>query len=201
MKILFFLLLNIFMYADDSITNTSLDNSNSYQGFLLIYFIVMIVTIFMGYGESRKVVIFRDYDDVGLTFLIPVSFILISYLFSAFGGNPKLGIWLASSVAIILFAISIQNTYFDNNKSFLYTTLSIVTKVPLGVIWIVGLISILNPVGKTAAQKRKNRNLSIVLLTLLTPIIGMLVAEKQGSLLNPKDWIKSRRTSALRDYL
>ena len=176
-------------------------NGDAWQLFILVYFIVMIVTIFKGYGENRTVIIFRDYNDLGLTFLIPASFILIFYLFMMFGGNPSWGVGLAFIVSISLFVILVKNTYEDNNKAILPTVLSLMTKVPLGLIWILSFITMLNPGGKTAAQRRKNRGTALVIVGLLTPIIGMLVVEKEGSLFNPRDWIKGKRIGSVRNHL
>jgi len=174
---------------------------DGYQLFLLFYFIIMIITIFKGYGENRTVIIFRDYNDLGLTFLIPTAFILIFYLFMMFGGNPSWGAGLAFIVSMSLFVILIKNTYEDNNKVILPTILSIMTKVPLGIIWIFSFITLLNPSGKTAAQRRKNRGTALVIGVLITPIIGMLVVEKEGSLFNPRDWIKGKRIGSIRKHL
>jgi len=176
-------------------------NGNGYQIFLLAYFIMMIITIFKGYGENRSVVIFRDYNDLGLTFLIPTSFVLIYYLFMMFGGNSVWGAGLALVIAVSLFVLLVKNTYEDNNKQMLATILSILTKVPLGIIWIVSFITMLNPGGKTAKERRKNRGTALVIMAILTPIISMLVVEKEGSLFNPSDWIKGKRIGSVRNHL
>ena len=173
----------------------------TYQIFLIAYFVMMIVTMFKGYGENRTIVIFRDYNDLGLTFLIPVSFALIYILFTSLGGNPKWGGILATIVALILFLILIRNSYIDNDRSLLYASTAILTKMPLGIIWIVNLISILNPSGKTATERRKDRGSALVILALLTPIITMLVVEKKGSFFNPRDWVKGRRIGSIRNHL
>ena len=189
---------------NDIVVPTEYQSSNeekNYQGFLLIYFIVMIITMFKGYGENRSVVIFRDYDDLGLTFLIPASFVLIYYLFAMFSGNPTLGAGLALVVSIILFFLLLKNTYEDNHKKVFPTILSIMTKVPLGIIWILSFMTMLNPSGKTAKERRKNRGTALLIMGILTPIIGMLVANKEGSLFNPRDWVKGRRIGSIRKHL
>lgn len=176
-------------------------DKNGYQVFLLVYFVLMIITIFKGAGENRTVVIFRDYNDLGLTFLIPVSFMLISYLFMMFEGKSAWGVGLALIVSIVLFWMVVKSTYYDNNKKFIPTILALITKVPLGIIWIFSFITMLNPSGKTAKQRRKNRASALMLMAILTPIISMLIVEKKGSLFNPRDWIKGRRIGSIRKYL
>jgi len=181
--------------------NSSSSSSSAWQLFLLVYFIVMIVTMFKGYGENRTVIIFRDYNDLGLTFLIPASFVLIFYLYMMFGGNPAWGMGLAVIVSASLFVILAKNTYVDNNQNMLPTVLSIMTKVPLGLIWILSFMTMLNPGGKTAKQRRENRGTALVIMAILTPIIGMLVVEKEGSKFNPRDWIRGRRIGSIRNHL
>lgn len=197
----------IFLYTN-SYGNNGLMESNItsntyevYQIFLFAYFVMMLVTMFKGYGENRTIIIFRDYNDLGLTFLIPASAFLIYFLFASFGGYIQLGALLALIVALILFGILVKNTYIDNNKSFLYTLLSIMTKVPLGLIWVLNLITMLNTSGKTGSKRRRKRGTAMVILAFLTPIMGMLVVNKEGSFFNPKDWIKGKRVGSIRDNL
>ncbi len=192
--------------TEESINNLIPENyqgssSGGGEGFVLIYFGLMIFTIFKGVGENRTIVIFRDYNDLGLTFLIPVSAFLIVMLFTSFGGNPQVGMLLALVVVAILFGILARNTYEDNHGSFLYTILAVLTKIPLAFIWVINFIAMLNPGGKTQRERRKNRNSAMLILAFLTPIIGMLVVKKEGSLFNPRDWIKGRRVGSIRNHL
>jgi hypothetical protein len=181
---------------------TFLESSNNeYQIFLLGYFMLMIITMFKGYGDKRTVIIFRDYNDLGLTFLIPASVYLVFILFTSFGGNQKLALLLAFGVGFVLFGILAKNTYIDNNRSMLRAILVIMTKMPLGILWFLNFITMLNPSGKTATQRRKNRGAALIILAILTPLIGVLVVNKEGSLFNPKDWIRGKRIGNMRDHL
>lgn len=175
--------------------------NNGYQIFLLGYFMLMIITMFKGYGENRTVIIFRDYDDLGLTFLVPASFILIIYLFRSLGGDQQLASLLAIGVSIVLFTILVRNTYLDNHRSLLPTVLALMTKIPLGIIWVLNLVTVLNPSGKTASERRKNRGSALVILALLTPLITLLVVNKKGSLFNPKEWIRGRNVGSITNHL
>ena len=175
--------------------------SYGWNRILLICFMVAIFAIFKGAGDDRTIIIFRDYNDLGLTFLVPVSGFLIYFFFVSFGGNIGAGMWLGFIVALIFFGILVRNTYEDNQGSFLYTLLAILTKVPLAFMWVINFVTMLNPSGKTQRERRKNRNSAMVILAFLTPIIGMLVANKEGSLFNPRDWIKGRRIGNIRNHL
>jgi hypothetical protein len=39
--------------------------------------VLIIIGIFLGAGEKRKIVVFSNFNDLGLTFLIPASLLLI----------------------------------------------------------------------------------------------------------------------------
>jgi len=194
------LLLTPLLYSSQQVTFLESSN-NEYQIFLMGYFMLMLITMFKGYGKNRTVIIFRDYNDLGLTFLIPASVYLIFLLFTSLGGNQQLAMFLAIGVSLILFAILVKNTYLDNNKSMLHTSLAIMTKMPLGIIWFLNFITILNPSGKTATRRRKNRSVALIILAILTPLMTLLIANKEGSLFNPKDWIKGKRVGHMRDHL
>jgi len=165
------------------------------------WFNIMIITMFKGAGENRSVVVFRDYNDLGLTFLIPASALLIIVLFLSFGGNPQFGMILAMTVALVLFGILIKNSYEDNEGSIVYTIMAIMTKMPLGILWLLSFFTMLNPSGKTAKKRRESRAIALMLLAILTPLMGILVANKEGSYFNPKEWIKGRRVGSIRTHL
>jgi hypothetical protein len=48
-----------------------MEGYNIYNIILLVYFSIVITGIFLGAGKNRTIIVFRDYDDLGLTFLIP----------------------------------------------------------------------------------------------------------------------------------
>tara|TARA_R110001583_G_scaffold768_3_gene7144 strand:+ start:2897 stop:3427 length:531 start_codon:yes stop_codon:yes gene_type:complete len=165
-------------------------------------FVVIIIGIFKGFGENRTITIYKNYDDLGLTFLIPASFVLIMLVFTNLGGSVLIAGIIASVTSLCLLIVLVKNTYLDNGKNFPNTALALITKLPLAVIWILALTQALNPSGKTGGQRRQNRGQALIVLTLLTPIIGGLVADKSGNIFNPRNWIKGRRVgSGIRNNL
>lgn len=176
-------------------------NEDVYGIIFTIYAVIVIVGIFLGFGEQRKVVIFRDYDDLGLTFLIPASFFLIVYIFSYFGISQKFSSIIGGGVALLLTFKLLKDTYLDNNRNVKFTLLAFFTKIPLAIIWILNFINMLNPSGKTAQQRSSSRGISMVILAILTPILIALVVEKEGSYFNPRSWIRGRRVGNIRDHL
>lgn len=167
-----------------------------YEAFLIGAFIIVVVGVFKGAGANRSIIVFADYDDLGLSILIPASFVLISLLFRLFGGNPAIGMMIGAAVALWLLVILIKNTFIANANRIGPTALALATKIPLSVIWFLSLVNTLNPSG-TGRQRASNRALAILILALLTPILGLLVVDKSGSTFNPRNWIKGRRVGSV----
>ncbi|HEO98596.1 MAG TPA: hypothetical protein ENO02_04770 [Epsilonproteobacteria bacterium] len=171
------------------------------QAMVYGFFGLIVITMFMGVGENRKIVIFQDYDDVGLTFLIPVSFVLIMMIAPSVGGEPKYAGIFALIVSGGLFLLLIRNTYMYNNGSIPYTIMALITKIPLGLLWVWLLIGVTNPSGKTAENRRKNRAQALLLFTLITPLILLFIADKTGNRFNPKDWLRYKRVGSIKNHL
>lgn len=164
-----------------------------YNILLIIFLGLVIFGIVKGYGDNRTIIVFKNYDDLGLTFLVPASFFLVTYIFQMLGGNADIGFGLGAIVAIGLLGVLIRNTYQDNGQDVGKCLVALITKLPLGVFWVLNLINLLNPGGRTGTDRRRNRGQALVILTILTPIIGMLVVDKSGSYFNPRNWIFGRR--------
>lgn len=180
---------------------TYMDGYNIYNILLLVAFSIIIIGIFLGAGKKRTIVVFQDYDDLGLTFLIPTSFFGIIFIFHMFGGMPTYSVPLATIVALILFCIMVKNSYVDNGRIIWKVMLALVTKLPLAFLWVLNLISLIKPTGQTAKQRRESRASSLLILAIITPIIGLLVVNKTGDLFNPKQWIKGKRVGSIRNHM
>ena len=161
---------------------------------LTIGFITVITGIVLGWGDNRKIIVFRDYNDLGLTFLVPASFVLIYLIFvNLLGGNPLYAQVIGGLISSCLMILVIINTYNDNKRNISCTLLSLATKMPLTIIWLINIFTLLNPSGKTARQRSQSRGTALIILTILTPIIAQLVVDRSGSYFNPKGWLKGRR--------
>ena len=68
---------------------------------------MIILGVILGFGDNRKIVVFSDYDDLGLTFLIPVSYFLIIYLGLKFG----ISIEVLHIIALIVVIFILLNVY------------------------------------------------------------------------------------------
>lgn len=174
---------------------------NIYNIILTILIITIIIGVIKGCGNNRTIIVFRDYDDLGLTFLIPASWMLIYYIFHGFGGNEFIAIVVGGVVALFLLIKLSINTYIDNSRIISKSLLALITKIPMGVIWILNFAEFLNPSGK-GSQRSRNRGQALLVLTLLTPILGLLVVNKSGSFFNPTSWLRGRRVgSSVRNSL
>lgn len=128
-------------------------------------------------------------------------FFLILYLFQFLGADPRFGMVLGGVVALILFSLLAKNTFVDNQRNIMKTVLALVTKTPISFIWVLNLLQVMNPSGK-GVQRSRNRGQALIILTLLTPIIGLLVVDRNGSYFNPKKWLYGRRVgSGIRNNL
>lgn len=165
------------------------------SGYIALVMLI-IFGIFLGSGENRKIVVFKNYDDLGLTFLVPASFVLLLYLIPI--GSEYLGIkinnlhLIIASIVSGLILIKVIMVTYHGNESIFKTFLALLVKFPLAVIWIIALIGVISPSGKDQDERRKNRQSALIILTLLTPIVGLLVVDKTG-IFSPKTMLKGKR--------
>lgn len=76
-----------------------------------------------------------------------------------------------------------------------------VTKFPLAFLWVINLFSLIKPSGQTAKQRRESQATALLVLTTITHIIGILVVDKSGELFSPRQWIKGKRISSIRNHM
>lgn len=170
---------------------------------LVALFVIVITGIVLGWGDNRKIVVFQDYNDLGECFLIPASAVVIYLVFvNLLGGKPEYALLICAVVSTSLFLLCVFRTFRSNNYNIFKALLALCTKLPLAILWVFSLVSMLNPQGKTARERRQSRGVAMVILTIITPIVAQLVVEKKGSLFNPKQWIKGRHgVSHIRNHL
>lgn len=154
----------------------------------------------LGFGERRKIVIYGNYDDLFLTFTVPV--LAFAALFGV--SSDKLLFTLlgftAALASVGIFGFTVWRTFKANERSLWKTALAIVTKFPLAFLWVMQIISLISPAGKTGLQRAQNRATALLILTILTPIIAALVVERTGYF-SPRGVLKGKRIGAIRDHL
>jgi len=50
-------------------------------------------------------------------------------------------------------------------------------------------------------QRRESRATALLVLTTITPIIGILVVDKPGELFSPRQWIKGKRVGNIQNHM
>ena len=80
-------------------------------------------------------------------------------------------------------------------------TIVLVTKLPLAFLWVINLFSLIKPSGQTAKQRRESQATALLVLTTITPIIGILVVDKSGEPFSPRQWIKGKRVGNVQNHM
>ena len=135
---------------------------------------ILLLGIILGF--TRKITVYRDFADLTKVFMLvlaPVAtFILL--------GNKiekdivKNIFW---GVEILLLVWIVVSTFKDNGNIF-KTLLSLITKIPLGIIFAIYLIDLISPGGKTSGQRKKSRGIAGLVMIVLAPILYGLVENK-----------------------
>lgn len=141
-------------------------------------------------GFTDKIVVFRNYDDLGLAFLgvVPV-----------FIGFISMVRWILIPAAIISCAVFmwlLVRTWQDN-QSVWKLLVALPTKLALSVLFIAFLWDVLSPNGQTQIARAKQRGLATAVLAVLTPVIYRLVREKTG-VIHPKQAFHGTRRGLTR---
>lgn len=151
-------------------------------------------------AKKEELIVFEDFDDLAFSFGTLAGPIII-YIIAIFLSNI-IGIDLSGVAYYIGILIGIgfiyhvsKTSYNSNRKDITKTMLSIITKVPLGIIWVFLFWQILNPSGKTHEKRRSNRGNAAFALVFLTPLILMLVKNKKSTYFDPSSLLAGRRFS------
>lgn len=159
---------------------------------LISWIIIVVIGTLMGF--KQKIVVFRDYNDLGLVFLLGLVPIVLMYIFTNYPvGNQNIVVIFISIVeAAILLWIIIRTV--KDNKNPISVIIALITKISLSVLFIINLLDFVTPSGKTAAKRASSRRSGFAFLLILTPIIFALVKNKIG-FFNPERTLSSRGIS------
>lgn len=160
-------------------TNTHTWISSIFNVYTIIAFIIIVVVgIFLGF--KKKITVFRDYNDLGLVFLLGISPIIPMLLFLFVASNQKeIAVAFIIIVETALFIWIVVRTYQDN-KNIFSTLIALITKIPLSILFILNLLSFVAPTGKNWEKRAAKRYSSFAFVLLLAPIILALVKNKEG---------------------
>jgi hypothetical protein len=156
---------------------------------LIAWIIAVVLGVIMGIKE--RIVIFRDYNDLGLVFLIGLVPIVLMYLFALTSEASKNVAFMFTAIAeLIVFLWLVIRTFKDNSNP-AYGILALVTKISLSVLFIINLLDFVTPAGKTSSKRASSRRKGFAFLLFLTPIVFTLVRNKTG-IFNPERTLARR---------
>ncbi|MFC1590950.1 hypothetical protein ACFL43_00330 [Thermodesulfobacteriota bacterium] len=158
----------------------------------VLFAIVIIAIVGMILGYTKKITVFRDFNDLGLVFIFICSPLFMAYIIGWFDNELYAKILACVFVLVELgIVIAIIFRTYQDNSNVIFGTIALLTKIPLSLLFILNVLSLINPTGDTATKRRKDRAFSLMWLMFLTPIIVGLVKEKKG-FFNPKQIVARR---------
>lgn len=175
----------------------------------LVGIIFFFIIVYMAYSEAKKfketegqngVVVYTDYYDVFKCLSIFLVPLIIMYIGGGFGQIK------AAIIASILYSsiMTLHIAYISAKlNSLKMLPIIILVKLIISIIWVYALKEMLSPSGKNSSSRRDSRAIAVMILMVITPIINILILNKDGSALIQAQ-LRGRRFSGaknLRDML
>lgn len=150
---------------------------------LIIAFIALVL-LGIYFGATDRAVFYMDKSDMFFSFL-PVLTLLVSIVLGEFTWKIVARIGIAVSL-LIVFAVFVKS--FRYNKRILASFSTALAKLTLSGAFILCLLEVMFPSGKTASEKRKARRQGMISLAFLAPLMYILingerVMEKESAVL------------------
>ncbi|OCL81565.1 hypothetical protein AAW30_01864 [Arcobacter porcinus] len=160
--------------------------------FIISILLIIIVTYFKASNENRTIIVYEDWNDVGLSFFSIIFPIFITAFFLNIDFLSKYAFFIGFILLVTLLGKLAIHTYKANNGNILYFIMAFITKIFLGITLFTQLLNVISP------QEDENGNSNfwsaILILLVVVPIVKNLVVNKnQGSKVNPFMWISSRK--------
>jgi len=135
-------------------------------------------------GLTGRIVVYRDYGHIVWCFaLLVVPFGLwVLGAMALENAHPffvRLWMWVVGFVAVSLLFVIAQRTWQDNADPW-STCVALLTKIPLGLLYVGMLAQFVAPQGRTADKRAGERQFAFLLLFLLTPLLLALTRDKDG---------------------
>lgn len=166
--------------------------------FLVVAWIAIVATGGVA-GWRQSIVVFRNFDDLAMVFFLGLDAIAAFYLVAGLGSDYK---WLVGALLILalgaflwLFMTLVRRTWTDNPSAGWFL-IALVTKLSLAILFLLNLVELVTPSGKTQVQRSRNRAAAIGVLMIITPIVYRLVRDKQG-IWAPRDLLNRYQRSRL----
>jgi hypothetical protein len=168
--------------------------SGSWLTWLLIGWLAIVILGAI-LGVKQRLTVFRNYNDLGLAFLITLSPLVLGHIFSfVTGGLDKLAVYAISGVEALLLGWLVIRTFQDNN-SLVLTLVAFVTKISLSFLFIINFLNFVAPRGETMAKRASVRHIALTFILVVTPMVFTLVKKPEG-LFNPRRVMEYRGLSS-----
>jgi hypothetical protein len=168
--------------------------SGSYLTLLLIGWLAIVVLGAI-LGVKQRITVFRNYNDLGLAFLVTLSPVALFYIFSfVTGGLDTLATYVIIGIEALLLGWIVIRTFQDND-SLVLALVAFVTKISLSFLFIINFLNFVAPKGETMAKRASVRHIALTFLLIVTPIVFTLVKKPEG-LFNPRRVMEYRGLSS-----
>ena len=138
-------------------------------------------------GWTGRIVVFENFNDLFFSFAGAILMV-ISILLGIEGAPPIFFVVVIISLGLTYasFAASLRS-----NATTVDALHSLITKIPLGILFIFALVEFVTPSGKTFSARSSSRALGFMTLLLVAPLIYKLVRTHEG-VINPKAMLSRR---------
>ena len=152
------------------------------QYVLAAILIVAIIGIIL--GLTKKITVFRDFNDLALVFVFISSPVFLVQILRFFSDEMVIKILVYFFVALeVLILLTIVFRTFQDNSNPVFSIIALLIKIPLSFLFITNFLDFIIPPSKSS-QNIKVRKRALNWLLFLTPLIIALVRDKKG-IFNP----------------
>lgn len=141
-----------------------------------IYGSVGILLLGIMLGFTKTITVYRDFADLAKVFMLVLAPLGLFYILGDKIENRILQNIFFGIEGILLIWIII--TTFIDNRNIFKTLLALITKIPLGVIFVIYLVNLISPSGK---NRRQSRGIAGIVMIFLAPIFFGLVKNRVWS--------------------
>lgn len=167
-------------------------NENLFLLSFITIFLLISITMYKGMGDNRTIVIYEDYNDLGLSFFAPFSGVFTFMILSNIEFLKNYALIVSFTIMIILLLRLVVDTYISNNKNIIKTFFAYFTKVVLAITLVFHIFNVFNPSGDSEEERSSSMWSSIFFLIIFIPLIKKLIVKNRGSKINPFEWIRPR---------
>ena len=146
--------------------------------------IIIVAIIGIILGLTKKITVFRDFNDLALVFFLIASPFFLVQIFRFFSDETvrKILLYFFVALEVLIFLTIVFRTFQDNSNP-VFSMIALLIKIPLSVLFIINVLDFINPPSKSP-QSNNVRRRALTWLLFLTPLIIALVRDKKG-IFNP----------------